>query len=72
MEEGMWAAVRRHLLIKRAAGVAAAGSCGLWKVQQYGPTCPHLPYLQSIDTAVSPCGGKVTAASALGAEGRYT
>lgn len=35
VEEGLWAALRRHLLVKRAAGVAAAGSFGLWKVPRW-------------------------------------
>lgn len=39
MEEGMWAVLRRHFLVKSVEGVtaattaAAASSVGLWKVR---------------------------------------
>lgn len=35
VDEGMWAVLRRNLLVKREASVAAAAasSCGLWKVR---------------------------------------
>lgn len=42
----MWAALQRHLLARRAANVAAAGSCGLWKA-------PHVSQCRHWDCGVA-------------------